>query len=148
MAHQKIWQQSIKLQVCWPSPCRGWGGSTGHTATRMCLVAQLCPTLCDPMDYSLPGSSVHVDSPGTNTGVGSLALLQGFSQPRSPSLQADSLPSEPPASGGGGSSNGNNDVLLGWTLSLWPCLKPGSHASVRCRSDSWQWFVAPEGSPV
>ena len=22
-------------------------------------VAQLCPTLCDPMDYSLPGSSVH-----------------------------------------------------------------------------------------
>ena len=21
--------------------------------------AQLCPTLCDPMDYSLPGSSVH-----------------------------------------------------------------------------------------
>ena len=23
------------------------------------LVAQLCPTLCDRMDYSLPGSSVH-----------------------------------------------------------------------------------------
>ena len=23
------------------------------------LVAQLCPTLCDPMDCSLPGSSVH-----------------------------------------------------------------------------------------
>ena len=23
------------------------------------IVAQLCPTLCDPMDYSLPGSSVH-----------------------------------------------------------------------------------------
>ena len=22
-------------------------------------LAQLCPTLCDPMDYSLPGSSVH-----------------------------------------------------------------------------------------
>ena len=22
-------------------------------------VAQLCPTLCNPMDYSLPGSSVH-----------------------------------------------------------------------------------------
>ena len=22
-------------------------------------VAQSCPTLCDPMDYSLPGSSVH-----------------------------------------------------------------------------------------
>ena len=23
------------------------------------VTAQLCPTLCDPMDYSLPGSSVH-----------------------------------------------------------------------------------------
>ena len=22
-------------------------------------VVQLCPTLCDPMDYSLPGSSIH-----------------------------------------------------------------------------------------
>ena len=22
-------------------------------------VAQLCPTLCDPMDYSLPGFSIH-----------------------------------------------------------------------------------------
>ena len=29
----------------------------------MCLVAQLCPTLCDPMDCSLPGSSVHGDFP-------------------------------------------------------------------------------------
>ena len=25
----------------------------------MSEVAQLCPTLCDPMDYSLPGSSFH-----------------------------------------------------------------------------------------
>ena len=34
-------------------------------------VAQSCPTLYDPMDYT-----VH-DSPGQNTGVGSLFLLQG-----------------------------------------------------------------------
>ena len=25
----------------------------------MCVCAQLCPTLCDPMDYSPPSSSVH-----------------------------------------------------------------------------------------
>ena len=25
----------------------------------LCLVAQSCPTLCDPMDCSQPGSSVH-----------------------------------------------------------------------------------------
>ena len=30
------------------------------------------------MGYSLPGSSVHGDSPGKNTGVGCLALLQGI----------------------------------------------------------------------
>ena len=34
--------------------------------------------LCDPMDYSLPGSSVHGDSAGKNTGVGSHAFLQGI----------------------------------------------------------------------
>ena len=42
----------------------------------VCLVAQLCPTLWDPIDCSLPGCSVHGDSPGKNTGVGSLSLLQ------------------------------------------------------------------------
>ena len=26
---------------------------------RVCLVAQLCLTLCNPRDYSPPGSSVH-----------------------------------------------------------------------------------------
>ena len=43
-----------------------------------CLVAQLCLTLFDPMDCSPPGSSVHGDSPGKNTGVGGHALLQGI----------------------------------------------------------------------
>ena len=43
-----------------------------------CLVAQLCLTLCNPMDCSPPGSSVHGDSPGKNTGVGSHTLLQGI----------------------------------------------------------------------
>ena len=42
------------------------------------LVAQSRPTLCDPMDCSPPGSSVHGDSPGKNTGVGCHALLQGI----------------------------------------------------------------------
>ena len=60
-------------------------------------VAQSCPTLSDPMDCSLPGSSVHrifqarvlewgaiafsADEPlgkPKNTGVGSLSLLQGI----------------------------------------------------------------------
>ena len=37
------------------------------------LIAQLCPTLCDPMGYSPPNSYVHDDSP--STGVGCHALL-------------------------------------------------------------------------
>ena len=65
------------------------------------LVDQSCPTLCNPMDCSPSGSSVHGDFPSKNTGAGCHFLLQGISppprvEPRSPPLQADSLPSEPP----------------------------------------------------
>ena len=42
----------------------------------LCLVAQSRLTLWDPMDCRSPGSSVHGDPPGKNTGVGSLSLLQ------------------------------------------------------------------------
>ena len=44
----------------------------------LCLVTQLCPTLCNAMDYSLSGSSIHGDSPGKKTGMGCHALLQGI----------------------------------------------------------------------
>ena len=64
-------------------------------------VAQLYLMLFDLMDHSLPGSSVHGDSPGKDTGMVSHALLHGNlpnpgTEPRSPALQTDSLPSEPP----------------------------------------------------
>ena len=49
-------------------------------------VAQTCPTLCDPMRYG--------NSPGQNTGEGVLCLLQVIIEPRSPTLQADSLPAK------------------------------------------------------
>ena len=41
-----------------------------------CVIAQSCQTLCDPMDCSPPGSSVHGDFLGKNTGVGCHSLLQ------------------------------------------------------------------------
>ena len=44
----------------------------------LCFVTQSCPTLFNPVNYSLPGSSVHGDSLGKNTGVGCHALLQGI----------------------------------------------------------------------
>ena len=50
---------------------------------------QSCPTLCDPMDLSLPGSSIW-DSPGKNTGVGSHSLLQQIFPTQGSSLHLQS----------------------------------------------------------
>ena len=46
----------------------------------LCLVAQWCPTLCDPMDCSLPGASIHGDSPGKEWVA--MPSSRGLSQPR------------------------------------------------------------------
>ena len=56
---------------------RAWHRSV-YACIVLCLVIQSCPTLCDPMDRSPPGSSVHGDSPGRNTGVACRALFQGI----------------------------------------------------------------------
>ena len=45
----------------------------------LCLVTQSCLILCNPVGCGLPGSSVHGDSPGKNTGVGCHAVLVAFS---------------------------------------------------------------------
>ena len=69
-------------------------------AKRKIYVAQShqsCPTLCNPMDYSPQGSSVHGDSPGQSTKADchflhqSIFSTQGI-KPKSPAWQADSLP--------------------------------------------------------
>ena len=52
--------------------------SIGLCACLHAKSIQSCLTLCDPMDCSLPGSSVHGDSPGKNTGVDCHFLLQGI----------------------------------------------------------------------
>ena len=36
-----------------------WNPWTQGGQRAMCMHPQLCPTLCDPMDHSLPGSSLH-----------------------------------------------------------------------------------------
>ena len=76
------------------------GAGEGEDSAENVKVAQLCLTLCKPMDCGLPGSCPW-DSPGKNTGVDSHSLLQGIFlpdpgiEPGFPALQADSLPSEP-----------------------------------------------------
>ena len=54
-------------------------------------------SLCDPKDYSSPGSSCPWDSLGTNTRVGCHGELpKPRTEPASPALQLDSLDTEPP----------------------------------------------------
>ena len=45
-------------------------------------VVQSCPTLCDPMDRSLPGSSVHVIFQARVLEWVAISFSRGFSQPR------------------------------------------------------------------
>ena len=54
-------------------------------------VAQTCPTLCSPKDYTVYGilQARILESVA-------IPFSRGSSQPRHPALQADSLPSEPP----------------------------------------------------
>ena len=63
------------------------------------LVAQLRTALCDPLDCSPPGSSVHgilKQEYWRGLPFSSAADLSGPGiKPDSPTLQADSLPSEP-----------------------------------------------------
>ena len=67
---------------------------------RVCVVAQSCLTLCNPMDHSPPGSSVHA--------ISQVRILEWVTIPfsrasshsgiksGSPALQADSIQSETP----------------------------------------------------
>ena len=63
-------------------------------------VAHSCPALCDPMNCSLPGSSVHGILQARILEWVAVPFSRGSSQagtePRSPTLQADFLLSEPP----------------------------------------------------
>ena len=98
--------EQVSAWLCCPPPIiRGWGEDEGVLtwmwsrlwtflllqwpsfslssqlcpvmSDSLCLVTQSCPALCNSMDHSLPGSSVHGDSSGKNTRVGCHALLQG-----------------------------------------------------------------------
>ena len=48
----------------------------------LCLVTQSWTTLCDAMDHSPPGSTVHGDSPGKILEWVAMLSSTGFSQPR------------------------------------------------------------------
>ena len=69
----------------------------------LCSVAQLCPTLCDPMDYSPPGSAVHGIFQAKILEWVDISFLKDLPDPgivpvsfMSPALQVNSLPLAPP----------------------------------------------------
>ena len=97
--------------------------SSSSPSPASCLVAQSCLTLCNPVGFNPPGSSVHgilqariwsglsFSSPGD--------LLDPGIEPGLPALQAYSLPSQPP---------GNPPPhLLKRRLLPSPCLLAQSH---------------------
>ena len=80
------------------------------------LVTQLCLTLCDPIDYSPPGSSVHKDFQARILEWVAIPFSRGSSQSRHRTwiaLQADFLQSEPL-----GKLHGNPLLILAWRI-LW-----------------------------
>ena len=124
----------------WHSPKIGTMYFYAHMAVKVeVLVAQLYPALCDPMECSMPGSSVY--------GIVQARILQRFPcpsagnlpdlgmEPESPALQVDSLPSEPP---------GKPDMAL-TDLIIW-CFWKGPKRSCSTRFQLIQECLCPRGS--
>ena len=95
------WTAEHGAQMTWEAVSKDEILRDPDVCVCMCFFSQSCPTLCNPTDCSLPGSScswgfsrqeywsgLPCSPPGDlpNTGI----------EPRSPALQADSLQSEPP----------------------------------------------------
>ena len=83
----RVLSNELTLLIRWPkyrsvsfsiSPSSEYLRLISFRTSVKALVAQLCLTLCNPIDCSPPGSSVHGHSPGKNTGVSCHALLQGI----------------------------------------------------------------------
>ena len=97
---------------------------TQKESKQKAIVSQSCPTLCDPLVCPW-------NSPGKKTGVDCHSLFQGnFPKPGIklgfPALQADSLPSEPPAL--------EIQITTITTVIICSCLPPCARAKQACRS--------------
>ena len=92
------------FQICWHIECFTltasylgiWNSLAEIPSPPLALfvqfssVAQSCPTLCDPMDYR-----VHGILQARILECAAFSFSRGSSEPRSPALQASSLPAEP-----------------------------------------------------
>ena len=75
-----VMTQSFFFASCEGKPAWLRVGSSDRLRFACCAVLShsVVSTLCNPMVCSLPGSSIHGDSPGKNTEVGCHALFQGI----------------------------------------------------------------------
>ena len=82
-----------------------------HALEKESKVAQSCPTLCDPMDCSLSGSSIHGIFQARVLEWIAISFSRGSSQPRNRTrvsrIVADALLSEPP---------GTHSSVLAWRI--------------------------------
>ena len=98
-------------------------------------VAQLSPTLCDPMDYT-----VHGILQTRTLEWAAIPFSRGSSKPRSPSLQADSFPAEPPG-------KPKNTGVSRLSLLQWIFLTQESNGGLlHCRRILYQ--LSYQGSPT
>ena len=105
-----------------------------RSTSETCVCAQSHLILCDSWDCSLPGSFLlSLEFSRQEYWSGLPFPSQGSSQPRdqtwSPTLQADSLPSEPP---GKPSENHNYHVLCQYLLETFLCSSPYNKQARMC----------------
>ena len=109
------------------------------------LVTQFYPTLCNPIDYSTPGSSVHGILQARILEWVTISYSRGSSplgiEPGSPVLQADSLLSEPPGEPNTGYKHPSFNTDQ-WQTNYSACVTMYNQNSCQCHTmflyNSWQ----------
>ena len=86
-----LWGECIKEVITMPGRCaKCWDMYVPRSLVRkelpwsevQVLVTQSCPTLCDPVDYSVPGCSVHGISQARILEWVAISFSRGSSRPR------------------------------------------------------------------
>ena len=80
VASRVISQGQLQAQGC--TPFDGLGSVVNVNGAVLCLVTQSCLTLCNSMDCSLPGSSVHGILQARLLEWVAISFSRGSSQPR------------------------------------------------------------------
>ena len=77
----KNWQR-VQIDIFLGRPTGTWKDGQHYLSLSESEVAQSCPTLCDPMDCSLPGSSIHGIFQAIVLDSVSISFSRGSSPPR------------------------------------------------------------------